>query len=172
MIQREQKQWRTEHPHVSVQTVYTDGHVPFGQLILINYLNSAFYTCEKKKGKKNSYWNKHAKQPLTRRWNNRTIIYLLKTALDIHGKAKFSIKKKFSHSAVILTGKHHWIGWEFEFRDWKCQTIYSSCYSSTKTSLQRKKKYLCCVFFSQIIQQQWGNICTLKAHKSNTLHAK
>lgn len=94
MIQREQKQWRTEHPHVSVQTVYTDGHVPFGQLILINYLNSAFYTREKKKEKKNSYWNKHAKQPLTRRWNNRTIIYLLKTALDIHGKAKFSLKKK------------------------------------------------------------------------------
>lgn len=52
MIQREQKQWRTEHPHVSVQTVYTDGHVPFGQLILINYLNSAFYTCEKKRKKK------------------------------------------------------------------------------------------------------------------------
>lgn len=99
MIQREQKQWRTEHPHVSVQTVYTDGHVPFGQLILINYLNSAFYTWKKKR-KKNSYWNKHAKQPLTRRWNNRTIIYLLKTALDIHGKAKFSIKK---NSPILLS---------------------------------------------------------------------
>lgn len=22
---------RTEHPHVSVQTVYTDGHAPFGK---------------------------------------------------------------------------------------------------------------------------------------------
>jgi len=93
------------------------------QQILINYLNSIYLHTRTHTHKSTSH--KQLRQ-------NRTIIYLLKTALDIHDKAKLFIKKEISHLTVIFTRVEHGIGSSLVFLDMKCHTIYNSCYSSTE----------------------------------------
>lgn len=100
------------------------------QQILINYLNSIYLHARTHTYKSTSH--KQLRQ-------NRTIIYLLRTALDIHDKAKLFIKNETSHFTNIFTGLDHGIGSSAVFLDMKCHTIYNSCYSSTKMSIISKE---------------------------------
>lgn len=68
-----------------------------------------------------------------------------KTALDIHGKAKFFIKKtKISHFSVILTVEHRVIG-SSGFEIWNVRLFTAHATVALRRHFREKKKYLCCV---------------------------
>ena len=117
------------------------------QQILINYLNSIYLHAHTHTYKSTSH--KQLRQ-------NRTIIYLLRTALDIHDKAKLFIYKKKRKPPILpsfFTGLDHGIGsWAVFLLDMKCHTIYSSCYSSTKMS---------------VISKEYGCFYLIKLYNSN-----